>query len=329
MMKTKILTLLREQKDYVSGQQLCEQFGVSRTAVWKAIGQLRKEGYDIEAISNKGYRLREATNAEIYSKSEIASRIQTRWAGNKVYFYDEIGSTNVEAKRLAEAGAPHGTLVVADMQTAGRGRRGRSWISPAGTNIYFTILLKPEFAPDQASMLTLVIAHAITKVFRDTLGLAAGIKWPNDVVIDGRKTCGILTEMSLEQNDIQYVVIGVGINVRKQEFAPEIAERAIALDEVSARPVDRSRLLADVMSRFEKDYETFLRTCSMASLQDSYNGMLVNLDREVCVLDPAGEYRGIARGINERGELIVELKDKSLRNVYAGEVSVRGVYGYV
>ena len=328
-MKTKILTLLREQKDYVSGQQLCEQFGVSRTAVWKAIGQLRKEGYDIEAISNKGYRLREATDAEIYSKSEIASRIQTKWAGQKVYFYDEIGSTNLEAKRLAEAGAPHGTLVVADMQTAGRGRRGRSWISPAGTNIYFTILLKPEFAPDQASMLTLVIAHAITKVFRDTLGLTAGIKWPNDVVIDGRKTCGILTEMSLEQNDIQYVVIGVGINVRKQEFAPEIAERAIALDEVSARPVDRSRLLADVMSRFEKDYETFLLTCSMASLQDSYDGMLVNLDREVCVLDPAGEYRGIARGINERGELIVELKDKSLRNVYAGEVSVRGVYGYV
>ena len=273
--------------------------------------------------------MREATDAEIYSKSEIASRIQTRWAGKNVYFYDEIGSTNVEAKRLAEAGAPHGTLVVADMQTAGRGRRGRSWISPAGTNIYFTILLKPEFAPDQASMLTLVIAHAITKVFRDTLGLAAGIKWPNDVVIDGRKTCGILTEMSLEQNDIQYVVIGVGINVRKQEFAPEIAERAIALDEVSARPVDRSRLLADVMSRFEKDYETFLRTCSMASLQDSYDEMLVNLDREVCVLDPAGEYRGIARGINERGELIVELKDKSLRNVYAGEVSVRGVYGYV
>lgn len=328
-MKTKILTLLREKKDYVSGQQLCEQFGVSRTAVWKAIGQLRKEGYEIEAVPNRGYRLTEAAQTEIYNKSEIASRIQTRWAGRKVYFYEEIGSTNAEAKRLAEAGAPHGTLVVADMQTAGRGRRGRSWISPADTNIYFTIVLKPEFAPDQASMLTLVAAHAITAAFRDALGLSAGIKWPNDVVIDGRKTCGILTEMSLEQNDIQYVVIGVGINVRKQEFAPEIADRAIALDEVCAEKVDRSRLLAAVMNRFEVDYESFLQTCSMERLRDSYNAMLVNRDQEVCVLDPAGEYRGTARGINDRGELIVELSDGSLREVYAGEVSVRGIYGYV
>ena len=313
----------------MSGQQLCEQFGVSRTAVWKAIGQLRKEGYEIEAMPNKGYRLNGEVQTEIYTKSEIASRMQTKWAGQKVYFYEETGSTNVEAKRLAEAGAPHGTLVVADMQTAGRGRRGRGWISPPSTNIYFTLVLKPAFAPDRASMLTLVAAHAITETFRDELGLAAGIKWPNDVVIDGRKTCGILTEMSLEQNDIQYVVIGVGINVRRQEFAPEIADRAIALDEVCAEPVDRSRLLAAVMSRFETDYELFTQTCSMELLRDSYDKMLVNLDREVCVLDPAREYNGVARGINDRGELLVELPDGKVRQVYAGEVSVRGIYGYV
>ena len=327
-MKTKIITLLKEAGTYVSGQQLCEQFGVSRTAVWKAIRQLRKEGYVIEAVTGKGYLFTE--QAEVYSKSGIASLMQTKWAGRQLYFHESIGSTNVEAKRLAENGAPHGTLVVADMQTAGRGRRGRQWISPAGTNIYFTLLLRPEFAPDKASMLTLVIAHAITRTFRDRLGLDARIKWPNDVVIGDRKTCGILTEMSVEQADIRYVVIGVGINVRKQEFAPEIADRAIALDEVAtlAEQVDRSALVAEIMKSFEEDYEIFLRTCSMDPLRESYDRLLVNLDREVCVLDPAGEYRGIARGINGRGELIVELPDGSRRDVYAGEVSVRGIYGY-
>lgn len=325
---------MREKKTYVSGQQLCEQFGVSRTAVWKAIEQLRKEGYQIAAVPRKGYLLtedEEDAGAEIFTQSELSSRIRTRWAGRPVYFYEQTGSTNLEAKHLAEAGSPHGTLVVADMQTAGRGRRGRTWISPAGTNIYFTIVLKPEFAPDRASMLTLVIAHAIARTFRDSLKLGdrVRIKWPNDIVIDGRKSCGILTEMSVEQDYIQHVVIGVGINVRRQEFAPEIAERAIALDEVCPQPVDRSRLVAAIMSAFEEDYDRFVQTESMALLKTSYNQMLVNLDREVCVLDPAGEYRGVARGITDSGELIVELPDGSSREVFAGEVSVRGIYGYV
>jgi len=352
-MKAKILALLREKKTYVSGQQLSEEFGVSRTAVWKAINRLKKEGYRIDAVPKKGYLLREpdaetATGAaswteqkdgdarklptEIYTRDDISSRLCTEWAGRTLYFYDVTGSTNAEVKRLAEEGALHGTVVVADMQTAGRGRRGRSWDSPAGTNIYFSILLKPDFAPDRASMLTLVIAHAIARCFRETLGLdATCIKWPNDIVIDGKKTCGILTEMSVEQDYIQYVVIGVGINVRRQTFPAEIADRAIALDEAATviSMIDRSKLLADILKFFEEDYEKFLQTDSMKPLQAFYNEMLVNRDREVCVLDPAGEYRGIAKGITETGELIVELPDGSRRRVYAGEVSVRGIYGYV
>lgn len=333
-MKAKILTLLREKKTYVSGQQLCEQFGVSRTAVWKAIKQLQKEGYTIEAVPKMGYLLVETVEevaTEIYSQNELSSRMNTVWAGKPVYFHETIGSTNVEAKHLAEAGATSGTLVVADMQTAGRGRRGRAWISPAGSNIYFTIILKPTFGPDKASMLTLVIAHAIAKSFREFLGLGdmVGIKWPNDIVIDGRKTCGILTEMSVEQDYIQHVVIGVGINVRKQEFAPEIADKAIALDEVCDKPVDRSKLIASIMGYFEDSYEQFAKAESMAYLKESYNTFLVNKDREVCVLDPAGEYRGVAKGINDTGELLVELPDGTCKEVYAGEVSVRGIYGYV
>lgn len=338
-MKAKILALLRESKTYVSGQQLCEQFGVSRTAVWKAIEQLREDGHKIDAVSRKGYLLVEEPGTdltrEIYTQSELSSRMQTRWAGKKVYFYESLGSTNVQARQLAEEEAPHGALIVTDMQTAGRGRRGRSWSSPAGINIYFTLLLRPQFHPSKASMLTLVMAHAVATAIEEETkntgetGLTVGIKWPNDIVIQGKKVCGILTEMSVEQDDIRHVVIGVGINVRRQDFAPELVERAVCLDEVCGRKVNRCRLLAAVMKAFERDYEAFEAAGSLMPLRASYDERLVNRDREVCVLDPAREYRGVAKGITDMGELLVELSDGTVQKVFAGEVSVRGIYGYV
>lgn len=245
------------------------------------------------------------------------------------YDYASLDSTNEEAKRLAGQGAPHGTVVTADMQTAGKGRRGRSWLSPPGTNIYFTIILRPEFAPEKASMLTLVAAHALTRGIARETGLTPGIKWPNDIVIDGRKVCGILTEMSVEQGVIRHVVIGAGINVREQSFPAELAGRAVALDAVCGGHIDRERLLGAVLEAFEEDYRAFCVTESLASLRDSYDRLLVNRDREVCVLEPGGEYRGISRGITDTGELMVELPDGSRRLVFAGEVSVRGIYGYV
>ncbi|MCM1101901.1 MAG: biotin--[acetyl-CoA-carboxylase] ligase [Clostridium sp.] len=329
-MRAKILELLREKGDFVSGQQLCDCFGVTRTAVWKAVSRLREEGYKIEAVQNKGYCLVESgAESEMYTQNELTSRMRTRWAGKPVCFYESLDSTNSEAKRLAEAGAAHGTLVVADMQTAGKGRRGHSWSCQAGVNSYFTILLRPDLMPDAAPMLTLVMAHAVAAGIRRETGVEVGIKWPNDIVIQGRKVCGILTEMSAERDYIQHVVIGAGINVRAQEFAPEIADRAIALDTVCDRPTDRSRLLVAIMELFEEDYEQFVRTGSLASVKDAYQELLVNRGREVCVLDPAGEYRGVARGINDMGELLVEMSDGTAREVFAGEVSVRGVYGYV
>lgn len=245
------------------------------------------------------------------------------------YVYDSLDSTNEEAKRLAEQGAPHGTVVTADMQTAGKGRRGRSWVSPPGTNIYFTLIVRPEFAPEKASMLTLVAAHALTRGIARETGVVPGIKWPNDIVIDGKKVCGILTEMSVEQNAIRHVVIGAGINVREQSFPPELADKAVSLDAVCGRRVDREQLLRAVLEVFWEDYEAFCETESLTGIKDSYNRLLVNRDREVCVLEPGGEYRGISRGITDTGELIVELPDGSARKVFAGEVSVRGIYGYV
>ncbi len=335
-MKQEILELLRGREDFVSGQELCERFGVSRTAVWNAVEQLKKEGYLIEAVRNRGYLLRDSD--EVYSGNEIAGRLRTRWAGRPVYFYDSLGSTNLQAKMDAEKGAGHGTLIVAAMQTKGRGRRGRNWSSPAGTTLYFTLILKPDFSPDTASMLTLVMAYAIARGIEKTAsgqgkeepdGLEIGIKWPNDIVVHGKKVCGILTEMSAERDYIHYVVIGCGVNVKKQNFGPEIASTAAALEEELKQKISRSGLLANVMEVFEREYEAFVETGSLKGLKDRYNALLVNRDREVCVLDPKGEYRGVARGINDAGELLVERSEGGLTAVYAGEVSVRGIYGYV
>lgn len=327
-MKSEILSLLRERGDYVSGQELCERFGVSRTAVWKAVNQLKKEGYCIEAVQNRGYLL--AQEDEVFGQNELESRMKnTQWAGHPVTFYSQINSTNLQAKLDAENGACQGALVVADMQTAGRGRRGRSWSSPAGTNVYFTLILKPDYAAGRVSMVTLVMALAVAEGIRRTCGVEAGIKWPNDIVINGKKTCGILTEMSVEREYIQHVVIGVGINVGLQEFAPEVAATATSLQAECKRKVPRAALVAHIMEAFEKYYALFLEKLDMSLLLEEYNRLLVNRGREVRILDPKGEFTGISQGIDRAGELLVELPDKTVTNVYAGEVSVRGICGYV
>ena len=329
MKNEEILKKLRDAKDYVSGQELCEYYGVSRTAVWKAIKQLEKDGYVIEAQNNKGYRLVEENDSHIFSKVEIESHLDTQWVGRRLVFHKETGSTNLDAKALAEQGEAAGALVVADMQTAGRGRRGRNWVSPSGKDIYMTLMLRPQCRPEKASALTLVMALAVLEAIHELIPEGCGIKWPNDIVINNKKVCGILTEMSAELDGIHYVVIGVGINVNQTTFEEDIRDRATSLYLESGMEINRSRLVARVMHYFEKDYALFEKTWDLSGLIDQYNSFLVNRDREVRVLDPQGEFDGIARGINEKGELIVERQsDGQTVQVYAGEVSVRGVYGY-
>lgn len=326
-MKTEILSLLRERENYVSGQELCNHFGVSRTAVWKVMNQLKEEGYEIEAVKNKGYKL--LNQPDILSINEIAGRLNTKWAGRKLYCLEETGSTNTDAKRLLEEGAPDGTLVVADKQNSGKGRRGRSWSSPKGTSIYMSIALKPSYNPDKASMVTLIMALAVAKGIREQAGLTAFIKWPNDVVVNKKKVCGILTEMNAEPDYIHSVVIGTGINVNEQEFPEEIRETATSLFLEKGEKLTRAKLVASVMEYFEQDYEKFLERGDLSGLLEEYNGLLINRGKKVKVLDPKQEWEGTARGINEKGQLLVEDEKGQLVEVYAGEVSVRGLYGYI
>lgn len=262
-------------------------------------------------------------------KTEILNHMKTEKLGKNVVYKACTGSTNQDALELGQKGAKEGTLVVADCQKAGKGRRGRSWVSPAGRNIYFTLLLKPSFAPDKAPMLTLVMALSVAQALKQETGIGVGIKWPNDLVLNGKKICGILTEMTLEQTQIQAVVIGVGINAGPMDFPKELTDKAASLETECGVKIQRASLIARIMECFEKNYDIYKQDENLAGLKEAYEACLVNRNQSVRVLDPAGEYDGIARGINENGELLIELADKTYRQVYAGEVSVRGIYGYV
>lgn len=325
-MKAKILAMLRETDGYVSGQALCNQFGVSRTAVWKAINQLKAAGYEIEAAPNKGYHLSAA--ADVMNEDELQSLRRTKWVGKEIHYYDTIDSTNTKAKELAEQGYPSGTLVVADKQEAGKGRRGRSWESPGGTGIFMTIMLKPEINPNHASMLTLVTALAVALAISDVTGEKARIKWPNDIVMNGKKVCGILTEMSAQFDYINHIVVGIGINVHNEEFPEEISHMASSLLLECGKRFHRAALIEKVLEYFETYYEIFLETEDLSGILKDYNALLVNRNNSVRVLDPKEPFEGKAMGITKNGELIVDTWE-SRKLVSSGEVSVRGIYGYV
>lgn len=321
--------MLKEADDHISGQQLCEQFQVSRTAVWKVINQLKEEGYQVEAVRNKGYRIIESP--DVLTREELAVQIgdATRWAGQEIVCFTETDSTNVRARKLGENGAAHGTLVVAEQQTAGRGRRGRGWESPAGSSIYMSLLLRPDFLPNKAPMLTIVMAYSVATALREQTGLDFRIKWPNDIVLNGKKVVGILTEMSTEIEYINHVVIGVGINVNTEAFPEEICATATSIRRESGKTWRRAELIAAILRQFEVQYERFVKEEDLAYLREAYDAILVNCNREVRILGEKDGYRAVALGIDDQGELLVRKEDGTVTSVYAGEVSVRGIYGYV
>ena len=263
----------------------------------------------------------------IYNETTIADQIHTKWAGKTVHFARETDSTNLWIKRLAKEGALEGTLALAEFQSAGRGRLGRSWEVPEGTSVMMSILLRPKFEPQYAPMLTLVMGMAVAKAVK-TLGFDVSIKWPNDVVVSHKKICGILTEMGVRDGKIDYAVIGVGINVNIKEFPEEMADKATSLYLESGKEFDRSQIPGLVMEAFEEYYEKFAATCDLSGLKEEYESILANYNQPVRVLAKE-PYEGVARGITDGGELLVEKTDGTIVAVSAGEVSVRGLYSYV
>ena len=279
-----------------------------------------------EMISEKE-SYEEIGTGSIYNETTIADQIHTKWAGKTVHFARETDSTNLWIKRLAKEGASEGTLALAEFQSAGRGRLGRSWEVPEGTSVMMSILLRPKFEPQYAPTLTLVMGMAVAKAVK-SLGFDVSIKWPNDVVVSHKKICGILTEMGVRDGKIDYAVIGVGINVNIREFPEEMADKATSLYLESGKEFDRSQIPGLVMEAFEEYYEKFAAACDLSGLKEEYESILANYNQPVRVLAKE-PYEGVARGITDGGELLVEKTDGTIVAVSAGEVSVRGLYSYV
>lgn len=261
-------------------------------------------------------------------RMKVLNELKTAWAGRSCLCFDTLDSTNDYGKELAKHKCVHGTLIVADTQTAGKGRRGRIWQSPKGSTVSMSLCLEPKLPTERVAGLTLVMALAVAEAIAEVADVNPQIKWPNDIVVNNKKICGILTEMCFV--DAHYVVIiGVGINVNTENFPEEIRGIAGSLKIESGREISREKLIAAVMKYFEGFYEQYEQTQDLSLLKECYEAMLVNQGREVQVLDPKAAYTGIAKGITDDGNLVVVCQDGTEREVYSGEVSVRGLYGYV
>lgn len=322
MRQALIRAFLTAQGRHLSGGELADRLGVSRTAVWKHVEALRELGYLIEAVPRLGYRLVEAPDR--LHPWELEARLETRRFGRVVEYHERIGSTNQRAKALGMTDAPEGMVVVAEEQTAGRGRLGRSWVSPFAQGVFASVLLRPPLRPVEAPKLTLVSAVAVHRAIAEVTGVESRIKWPNDLEIDGKKVCGILVELGMEMDAINYVVVGIGINanLRSEELPGDMAARATSLLQVLGRPVNRVELLASVLKYLEWLYDQALQQGFQTAIELSRR-LSATVGRRVRVLSMKGEWEGEAVDIDENGALLVRCDDGSVHAVHSGEVSVR------
>lgn len=321
-MKDRILNILKNSGDFLSGEKISEKLGISRTAVWKYIKKLKEEGYDIVAITNRGYIL--VSSPDILSSSEIKCGLSTEKIGQNIFYSHEVDSTNNEAKR--KSNSPDGSVFIAEIQNGGKGRRGRQWISEAGDGIWMSILLKPDISLEDVSKITLAAGMAVVRALKK-LGLDAGIKWPNDVVIGGKKVCGILTELAAEMDGINYIVVGIGINVNFQSFPEELKNKATSIFLSTGKKENRAAIARSVLEEFEVVYNKFLLN-RLDNLIEDYKNMCVTLGKHVRVIRLDMEFDADAIDVTTDGELVVE-KDNEKIILNSGEVSVRGIYGYI
>lgn len=264
------------------------------------------------------------TGGKRMTREGIEAGLHTQWAGREIVCLEEVDSTNRYARKLAREGAAHGTLVLSDMQTAGRGRRGRGWISPAGENIYMSLLLRPNVPPAQVAKLSLLTALATADAIERASGLDARIKWPNDIVIAGRKVCGMLLEMDATPEKVESVVAGVGINVHQMQFDSEIARSAASLDLLAGRRISRKAVVRAFLQEFERAW-----ALSDEEMMRAYRMRSATLGQRVQVIGLDGTYTGVAEAVTDSGSLRVRAdEDGEVREVLAADVSVRGIMGY-
>ncbi|MBU3146354.1 biotin--[acetyl-CoA-carboxylase] ligase [Clostridium sp. CF012] len=327
-MKGKILKLLKESgNEFISGQKISEELGVSRAAIWKYINIIKEDGYEIEAISRKGYRI--ISSPDILTFEEVKDFLSTQYIGRNIIHYDSLGSTNSRAKELAESGEEHGTVVISEEQASGRGRLGRDWISPKYKGIWMSIILRPNIVTENISLITLIGAAAVQEAIMK-MCIKTSIKWPNDIVLNSRKICGILTEMSGEIDHINYLVMGIGINVNLEEkdLPMELKDVATSLKIESGKYIDRKLLLANVLNIFEELYNDFVKNGNASETMEICRKNSLLIGKEIQLINRGKVTKAKAIDISDSGELVIENQQGVLEYIVSGEVSVRGIYGY-
>jgi BirA family biotin operon repressor/biotin-[acetyl-CoA-carboxylase] ligase len=316
-----ILKILQENSGFTSGAHICSQLEISRTAVWKHIKTLEKLGYQVEAISKRGYRLIHNTERPI--PEALNALLHTTDFATGIEFFEEISSTNRLLLDLAKSGIPGGLTVIADHQSAGHGRMQRSWFSPANCNLYFSNLIRPNIAPYKAPQLALLSAVAIYDALKKLFPeLPVGIKWPNDIFIAGKKCAGILCEMQTDMTTVQHVVIGIGLNVNVAQFPDELKEHATSIRLHTGRKESRNTILAEILNQLDKLYKTWLKD-GLKPFIDRLNNASILKDKPIVVELANGELEGVVKGINEDGTLLVQKPDHTVHKIPSGEVHIK------
>ena len=322
-MQKKILDILLNADDFISGQEISEKLGVSRQAVWKSINALKEKGYEIQSVTNRGYRLVSSPN--YLNESSLKSLLHNKIIGKNLIVLDSVNSTNDYLKKLGNEGCDNGTVVAAREQTRGKGRLGRTWQSKKDEGIAFSVLLRPNVAPSEVSAITPLAGLAVCKAIREYTKLDCVIKWPNDIIIGRKKLVGILTEMSAEFDAVEYVITGIGINVDHTSFPEEIAFKATSLLLETGRHIDKNEFLACVLEHLENEFVKNNLELTPTALSE-YTDLCATVGRSVTFQRGTRRISGMAVGVSEHGELKVMMSDGTICLVNSGEVTVQGIY---
>ncbi|MFD1018464.1 biotin--[acetyl-CoA-carboxylase] ligase [Thalassobacillus hwangdonensis] len=318
--RMKLINLLENNRaEYISGQELSNQLDISRTAVWKHMKQLELDGYQIEAAPRKGYRI--ISNPDKVSQNTLQWGLETKWMGKHLHHYDQVNSTQDIGHELAKEGAPHGTVIVADEQLKGKGRKARSWHSKKGEGIWMSIILRPDLAPVQAPQITLLAATVLAQVLAVEGDVEPQIKWPNDLLIDHKKVSGILTEMQAEQDHIQYIVIGIGMNVNQDgsKFPDDIRYKASSLKESTGHAWDITKLIQKILKKFEHTYEVFLKE-GFKPIKLTWEHYGYRIDETVTISTMKKKWKATLVGIEADGALQIRNEDGSHEKLYSAEI---------
>ncbi|QOS79866.1 biotin--[acetyl-CoA-carboxylase] ligase [Paenibacillus sp. JNUCC31] len=313
--------LLNAEGEFVSGEEISRMLSISRTAVWKHINKLRDLGYEFEAVSRKGYRL--VTKPDSIDATALQLALKTTVFGRKALILHSTLSTQGDVQHMAEQGQSEGAVVLAEEQTGGRGRFGRKWFSPPGRGIWMSVLMRPELALQNTPQLTLLTGVAVCRAIRACTGADAGIKWPNDLLINGRKVCGILLESTVEDHEVRYCIAGIGVDVNfdPKDYPEDLKSIATSLKMETGQSIDRTKLAAAILSELEHLYFLYQKE-GFGVISSLWEALSVSMNREIKVVNPQGGLEGMAIGLDPSGALIVEKQNGERVSVYSGEVSL-------